>query len=312
MGASSLGSRAIIGYIINALDQPMNDWVEPISNRFTSDQSSETYAWLGTAPVMREWIGGRDAKGFRENGFTIKNKTFEATLEVLVDEIRRDKTGQVMARINDLATRANDHDAKLLSALIVGGESGLCYDGQYFFDTDHSEGDSGTQNNDLTYNVGTPAAPTVSEFASALMQGTEKMYGYKDDQGEPINGSAKSFLVMVPTNFMAAACGALGTSVITDGVGLRDNYINALSSLGGLSYRLAVNPRLTNNDRFYLFRTDGAVKPFIKQIEEDTTVSAIAEGSEEEFKNNRHLYGIKRIGNVGYGLWQGAVLTTLT
>jgi len=36
----------------------------------------------------------------------------------------------------------------------------------------------------------------------------------------------------------------------------------------------------------------------------------IAEGSEEEFRNNRHLYGLKKIGNVGYGLWSGAVLTT--
>ena len=30
----------------------------------------------------------------------------------------------------------------------------------------------------------------------------------------------------------------------------------------------------------------------------------IAEGSEEEFKNDRHLYGIKAIRNVGYGYWQ--------
>lgn len=312
MSAKGLGSRAIIGYIMDALDQPQNTWVDPLSNRFTSDQESETYKWLGTSPVMREWIGGRQAKGFRENGFTIKNKTFEATLEVMVDEIRRDKTGQVMLRIQQLAERANDHDAKLLSSLILAGESALCYDGQYFFDTDHSEGDSGSQSNDLTNNIATPTAPTPAEMESSILQATEAMFGFKDDQGEPINGSAREFLVMAPVNYLKAVCGALGASVIVEGGAARNNLIQAVGSLGGFVYRMAINPRLTNTDRFYLFRTDGATKPFIRQIEEDTTVAAEAEGSSEEFKNNRHLYGIKRIGNVGYGLWQGAALVTHT
>lgn len=310
MSAKGLGSRAIIGYIIDAMDQPQNTWVDPLSNQFNSDQESETYKWLGTAPLMREWIGGRNAKGFRENGFTIRNKTFEATLEVMVDEIRRDKTGQVMARIQDLAARANDHDAKLLSALIVAGESGVCYDGQYFFDTDHSEGDSGSQSNDLTYDAGTANKPTPAEMESAILQATEAMFGFKDDQGEPINGSAREFLVMAPVNMLRATCGALGTSVVLEGGQARNNLIQAVGSLGGFIYRMAINPRLTNNDRFYLFRTDGATKPFIRQVEEGLTISAIAEGSEEEFRNNRHLYGLKKIGNVGYGLWSGSVLTT--
>lgn len=312
MSAKGLSSRAIVGYIMDALDQPQNTWVDAVSNLFTSDQESETYKWLGTSPIMREWIGGRQAKGFRENGFTIKNKTFEATLEVMLDEIRRDKTGQVMARIRQMAERAQDHDAKLLSALIVAGESSLCYDGQYFFDTDHSEGDSGSQSNDRTLDITTPSAPTPAEMETAILKATEAMFGFKDDQGEPINGSAREFLVMAPVNHLRAVAGALGTSVVLEGGESRNNLIMAVGSLGGFVYRMAINPRLTNNDRFYLFRTDGATKPFIRQVEEDLTISALAEGSEEEFKNNRHLYGIKRTGNVGYGLWTGAVLTTLT
>lgn len=254
MSAKGLGSRAIIGYIMDALDQPQNTWVDAVSNLFTSDQESETYKWLGASPIMREWIGGRQAKGFRENGFTIKNKTFEATLEVMLDEIRRDKTGQVMARIRQMAERAQDHDAKLLSTLIVAGEAALCYDGQFFFDTDHLEGDSGTQSNDLTLNVTTPTAPTPAEMETAILQGTEAMLGFKDDQGEPINGSAREFLVMAPVNFLKAVAGALGTSVVLEGGQSRNNLIMAVGSLGGFVYRMAINPRLTNNDRFYLYR----------------------------------------------------------
>jgi phage major head subunit gpT-like protein len=145
MGAAGLGSRAIIGAFYNELSQNLGQtWIPDVSMQFDSNQESETYKWLGMAPAMREWIGGRNAKGFRENGITIVNKSYESTMEVLVDEIRRDKTGQVMLRVAEQARRANSHWASLLTALIVAGESGVCYDGQYFFDDDHSEGDSGT------------------------------------------------------------------------------------------------------------------------------------------------------------------------
>ena len=100
MAATGLSSRAIIGMFYRALEQDAGPaWVNPISMPFTSDQESETYKWLGQAPAMREWIGGRMAKGFRENGLTIANKKFEATLEVPLDWMRRDKTGQIMVRI---------------------------------------------------------------------------------------------------------------------------------------------------------------------------------------------------------------------
>lgn len=310
MSAQGLGSRAIIGRFFDRIDQNVGtEWIPDVSMLFTSDQASEEYKWLGMAPAMREWIGGRLAKTFRENGIIISNKTFEATIEVLLDEIRRDKTGQVMVRIDEMADRANSHWAKLLTTLIVNGEAAVGYDGQYFFDTDHAEGDSGAQSNDLTYDVATPAAPTAAEFESAVLSAIAAVIGIKDDQGEPMNENASQFVVMVPVNMMAAGAAALKNPVILDGgSAIRTNTI---TSLGGFSFRLVVNPRLTWTTKFAVF-AGGASAAFIRQEEEGVTVDAIAEGSEEEFKNKRHLYGIKAIRNVGYGMWQRAALITLT
>lgn len=310
MSAASLSSRAIIGEFYNTLEQNTGAlWVPGTSMLVTSDQESETYKWLGMAPAMREWVGGRVAKGFRDNGITIVNKTFEATLEVLLDEIRRDKTGQVMVRVRELAGRTNAHWAKLLSTLIIAGEAAVCYDGQYFFDTDHAEGDSGTQSNDIESNIGTTTAPTAAEMETSILKAVEAIIGFKDDQGEPMNEEATSFLVMVPVPFMSAAAAALKNPVITDGSGSRTNTI---TNLGGFSFELAANPRLTWTTKFATFRTDGMTKPFIRQEEEGVTVSAIAEGSELEFRENKHHYGVKAIRNVGYGYWQHACLTTMT
>ena len=307
MGASGLGSRAIIGSFYNELQQNLGaSWIPGCSMEFKSDQESETYKWLGMAPAMREWVGGRWAKGFREAGLTIVNKTYEATMEVLVDEIRRDKTGQVMLRVAELARRTNAHWAKLLTTLIVAGTSATCYDGSYFFHTAHSEGDSGTLDNDLTGAAATATQPTSAEMETAIMACIQAILGFKDDQGEPMNEDAKEFLVMVPPVYLAPAVAATKNEFTSAGVS------NTLVNMKGFGIQLEVNPRLTSGAIFYTFRTDAKTKALIRQSEEDVTVSAIAEGSELEFNENKHHYGVKAIRNVGYGYWQHACVYTFT
>ena len=313
MSAQGLSSRAIIGEFYATLEEDMGGlWVPQVSNLFTSDQESEIYKWLGQSPQMREWIGGRQAKGFATEGVTIVNKEFEATLEVLVKEMRRDKTGQVMVRVRELAQRTNSHWAKLLSQLIIAGESAVCYDGQFFFDTDHSEGDSGTQSNDLTLDVTTPTAPSAGAAEEAILKCMQAILGFKDNQGEPLNENAREFLVMTPITLMNSVASAIGASVIVDGSTSRTNTILTLGTLGGFTVRMAANARLSWTDKLAVFRTDSETKAFIRQEEEAVSVSAIAEGSELEFTQNKHQYGVKASRNVGYGYWQRAALITLT
>ena len=318
MGASGLGSRAIIGKFYAKLEEiGLAAWVNKIGMLFQSDQESETYKFLGQIPALREWIGGRQAKGLSENGITIANKKFEATLEVLVDEIRRDKTGQVMVRINELATRAVQHWAQLVTALIIAGEGstlGLCYDGQFFFDTDHSEGTSGSQSNDLSLDIsgypvdvarqGSITKPSPETLEFAILDLVSAILGFKDNQGQPMNDGANSFLVMVPVTFMSAAMSTLSDKTFGGG---RNNSL--LSS--GFNFELVVNPRLTWTTELAVFRIDGNVKPIILQEETAIKMDAIAEGTETEFKEDRHLYGVTARRNVGFGAWQAACLGTL-
>lgn len=317
MSAASLGSRAIIGEFYKTLEQDLgNSWIPSVSNYFTSDQDSETYKWLGMVPQMREWIGGRNAKGFRDNGITIENKHFEATLEVLVRELRRDKTGQVLVRVRELAQRANAHWAKLLSSLILNGASSVCYDGQYFFDTDHAEGDSGTQSNSISVDIsalpsavhGSTTAPSVEEMQGSIMNAIQAIYGFKDDQGEPLNENARNFLVMVPPSLWQPAMSAVYTPL----AGALQTSMDQIR-MGGLTIIPVVNARLSTwTANLAVFRTDSEVKPFIRQEEESIQMKAIAEGSELEFKEDKHHYGLDSWRNVGYGIWQNACLVTMT
>lgn len=306
-----LTSRAIIGRFFQRLETTMEaSWVGQVSMLFQSDQESETYKWLGMSPTMREWVSGRHAKGFRENGITIVNRKFEATMEVPVDWMRRDKTGQIMVRVDEMVDQTVKHWQSLLSTNILNAESAVCYDGQYFFDTDHSEGNSGSQSNDITVDIsavpaavhGTTTAPSPEEIRAMILKAVETILGLKDDQGEPMNEMARSFLVMVPTGWFSTAAAAIRNPVVGGG------DTNVMTNLDGYNFSLAVNPRLTWTDKLSVFRTDGSVSPFIRQEEEGVTVQAVAEGSELEFQHDLHHYGVKAIRNTGYGYWQHACL----
>lgn len=308
MSASGLGSRAIIGEFYKTLQSdPGAAWIDPLSMLFTSDQDSETYKWLGQTPAMREWIGGRNAKGFSENGLTVTNKHYEATLEVLVREMRRDKTGQVMVRVRELAQRTNSHWASLLSTLIENGTSAVCYDGQFYYDTDHVEGNNTTsQSNDITTDIsalgavvhGTVTAPSIEEAQQSIMKSIAQILGFKDNENEPMNEGASNFLVMVPTSLYIPFSKAI---TVPHGTGISEQHIP-----NEFSISVVTNPRLTGTDDFHTFRADGGVKPFIRQQETDVQLKAKAEGSEFEFDNDAHQYGVDTWRNVGYGYWQHA------
>lgn len=315
MDQALLGTKDIIGRFYMALEASANQsWANRVGMYFPSTQETENYKWLGMSPAMRQWIGGRQAKSLSVNGVSLTNVPYEATLEFNKRDLRRDKTGQIQVRIDDLARRANSHWASLLSALIIAGEDTVCYDGEYFFDTDHSEGSSGSQSNDLSssnyseLNVTTPTNPTASELADVILKMIQHIYSLKDDQGEPINENALQFLLMVPIPFWGAALKAVTSQNLNTGSGVVEN------SLTGKAFKIDVvpNPRLTWTTKLALCAVDGSTKPFILQEEEGIQISAIGEGSELEFNTGIHRYGIDASRTVGYGFWQNAVLATLS
>jgi phage major head subunit gpT-like protein len=301
-------TEGVRGMILARLDTGATNWVNSVAMRMTSMQASEEYAWLGSSPALREFIGGRTPAELRELSFVITNKDYETSLRIQSKDMRRDKLGMLTVRINQLADRALDHPAKLLSTLIVAGESTVCYDGQYFFDTDHAEGDSGAQSNDLSRAIVDKDAPTGDEMADSIMAAIMAMYGFKDDRGEPMNQSAREFTVMVPPSYLKAAMMAVKAIL---GEGGRSATLPTLAA--DFSINVVVNPRLSAwTDKFVVLRTDEAAKPFILQEEDIPDVVALGDGSEFEKLNKEHLYGVDWTGNVGYGYWQYAVLVTHT
>jgi len=315
MDQSLLTSRAVLGMYYARLENPNNaGWIDGVSNLFGSDQASEQYPFLGQVPRMREWIGGRSAKGLRGNSLTITNKHYEATLELAIRDMRRDKTAQIEARISEFAEEGDAHWGTLLSALILAAPSAVCYDGQYYFDTDHAEGDSGTQDNDITVDIsalpaavhGVVTAPSVEEMQQAILKGIAQTLSFKDDRGRPMNTNAKRFLVTVPVGLYLTAVAAV--SVLTTAA-LQQN-LNP-NMIAGLVVDVQMMPELTWTDSFAVWRTDSPIKGLIRQNETSPQVKLKGEDSEYAFDNDAIQIGIDAWRAADYGLWQRACYVTM-
>ncbi|MCU0843050.1 MAG: Mu-like prophage major head subunit gpT family protein, partial [Thiobacillaceae bacterium] len=252
MGTELLSQREVVGMFYAAIAQGAHPWADRLAWRNAQADrlpgENELYAWLGQAPTPREMIGGRQPVTLSQNAYQIANKRWESSITVPLLHWRKDKTGQIQVRVQELARRYGVHKARLISTLKLAGHNTLCYDGQYFYDTDHPE--SGTsQSNLLSADIsaypcthhGTTTAPTPCEMAHAIMAAIAAMLGYKDDRGEPMQEEASEFLVMVPATLWLAAITAVGAKVLDSG----DDNVVAIGAMNGLRISVAMNARLT-------------------------------------------------------------------
>ena len=115
-----------------------------------STTRTEEYGWLGQAPSLREWLGERTLRGISEHGYSIRNKKWESTIEVARDDIEDDRYGVYNPLFQELGRSSAAHPCELLFALLKAGFSTTCYDGQYFFDTDHPVDGASVRNTDAS------------------------------------------------------------------------------------------------------------------------------------------------------------------
>lgn len=270
-----------------------------LATRIVSNADREVYRWLGTIPKMREFGSGRVTQGLRTETYSVENFKYEATIEVDRDELADDQTGQIAIRIAELAQRAATHKDYLISQLLIEGESGgLAYDGAAFFSGVHASGGSGNQNNLLTSPASGEDDPTVDEFKAALKQAIAAMLNFKDDQGDPMMIDATGMICLVPPSMMFTALEAINATV----VGNRTNVLQGVA-------RVVSSPWLTDLSKWYLLKTDGTVRPFIFQDREPIEFNALTEDSDEGFRREKFLYGVRARYRMTYGYWQFAVRT---
>ncbi len=118
------------------LDQAQTQYGR-ITTTVPSTTREQKFGWIGKLPSMREWIGPRVVQNLAEHDYSIVNKPFELTLGVDRHDIEDDNLGQYQSLFTEMGAAAASHPDQLVWQALKAGWTNLCYDGQFFFDTDH-------------------------------------------------------------------------------------------------------------------------------------------------------------------------------
>lgn len=113
----------------------------PLKDRVAMTVKSTTfesrYGWLKKLTGMREWIGPRVIDNLEEASYSIANRHFEKTVSVDANDILDDNLGQYSPMFAEMGELTSALPEQLVWGLLNAGFTTNCFDGQFFFDTDH-------------------------------------------------------------------------------------------------------------------------------------------------------------------------------
>ena len=289
-----------------ALTERKVDAYLQIATVIQSDKDQETYPWLGQSPAVREWIDERIPKSLAEQKYTIINKKWENSIEVDRTAIEDDQYGQIKIRVQQLAEKFAQHMNKACFNLLRDGGAnggGLCYDGQYFFDSDHSDEGSASQSNSGTAGG---AIGTVALTALSLWEAIAAMQSLTDPQGEYLD-IAPDTLVVPPKLEKTAR------EILESDYGYSATAMGSASTWVGNTLKgrlkLIVTPHCATTGRtssWFVLDTSGVVKPIILQMRTPVEFQSLESDSANGFYRDCYAYGGRARYAGGYGVWQKA------
>ncbi|MDW7749147.1 Mu-like prophage major head subunit gpT family protein, partial [Halomonas sp.] len=175
---------------------------------------------------------------------------------------------------------------EIVMDLVNEGFASQCYDGQYFFDTDHPVGEGSVSNK------GTVALSVATQAAAQASYGAARtaMRKFKDEDGRPLNITPNVLLVPPALEDIARA-------LVTNDR-LEDGKPNPYKGTA----EVVVDARLTSDTAWFLLDTTKPVRPFIYQERKKPVfVQQTEMNSDNVFLAKKYRFGAEARAAGGYG-----------
>lgn len=263
--------------------------------KIQSSSSENQYNWMSNFPKLVEWLGDKAVKNLSAFKYTIVNKSYEATIEVDRDDIEDDNLGMYAMMAGEYGLAAAEWPDDLDAALKNNAFTSLCFDGQYFYDTDHPVINPSTGLPVSTSNKGTAALSAATTAAAIASYGAARtaLMTITSDEGSQL--ALMPDLLEVPPALEATG------KILLESDKLTDESPNPYKGTA----RLLVNPRLTSSTAWFLHVTNRRLKPFIfQERKKPVFVKQDDMNNPDVFMRKKYKYGVEARGNAGYGLWQ--------
>lgn len=256
-----------------------------------SAAKTESYAWLGAMPRLRKWLGERAVKKLTAQSYTLKNESYEDTVEVDRDDIEDDTYGVYAPLVQGMGQSATMWPDELVYGVLAQGFSEICYDGQAFFSANHKVGETKVSNTSKEV----LSVESYKKARTAIMS-------VCDDEGHPLGLTPN--LLVVPPALEEVARRILKSENIA--VKQADGSYVTESNPYKDTANFIVVPQLANKPKaWYLLDTSKVIKPLIfQERKKPEFVSHTNPESDRVFMEKKFVYGVDARGNAGFTLWQ--------
>ena len=271
-----------------AFDAAPSLW-EKTTMKVPSGSSQNDYSWLSRFPKMRKWLGDKVIKALSAFKYTVVNDDWEATVEVNRNDIEDDNIGIYAPMAQEAGYSAKQLPDEIDADLKNNSFTNTCYDGQYFYDTDHVVAEASVSNK------GTAALSAATTAAAAASYGAARLaiMNFTDDEERPLGLIPN--LLEVPPALEATA------KLLCENDKLTDESPNPYKGTAVVM----VNPRLTSSTAWFLHVTNRPLKPFIYQERKAPVfVQQTNMEADDVFMRKRYKFGTEARAAGGYGLWQ--------
>lgn len=277
----------------------LGDSPAPVWNQFATEIPSTTreeiYPWLKSIPGMREWLGQRVKNNLSGAQYRLKNRKWENTIEVSREDIEDDRIGLYAPIAEQLGVEARVHLDVFMAQVVEAGTTTTCWDGQFFFDTDHpqdADNPGGTTYTNYYATAGTEGNHALSE--STLGKLWQKGAEFKKENGEPIGITFDT--IMVPPALSITARRILNSTFVASAnpAGGGSAGVVQSNTLHGL-VDVIDNPYLTSTTAWYLMVTKRPLKPFILQMHTRADKLTRRDRDEDDnvFNEDVYAYGVR-------------------
>jgi len=280
----------------NAFAAAPSTW-QKIAMRVPSSSGQNDYAWLSNFPKMRRWIGTKQVKSLEAYKYSVVNEDFEATVEVDRNDIEDDQLGIYQPQAQMAGFSAAQLPDEIVYEAVNNAFDTLCYDGQYFFDTDHPVGDASVSN------------MTTAVLSNATLAAAQASYGaartamkkFKDEEGRSLD--------IMPNVLLVGPALEDSARMLLTNDKLADDTPNPYKGTA----ELVVDGRIDSDTAWFLLDTSKPVKPFVYQERKAPVfVEQTNPQSEDVFNQKKFKFGAEARAAGGYGFWQMAFGSTGT
>lgn len=278
-----------------ALTRNVPDWHTTIASIVSSGGKSTKYPMMGMLTGLREWKGERVFEQFSSYAYSLENKTYEKSVGINVDDLEDLQIDHYPAIAAAIAEQVQNWPKKLIFSALIAGGSSLCWDGQFFFDTDHPvdlyNSSLGTYSNSFT-----STALTAANLQSVVA--SMSTIAFKDGEVSSF-GESGNLVLVVPPQLEDTARQIVSAELVTNG---------GTNTMKGVANVLKIN-RLGNTaaggsaTTWYVGDVGQAMKPLIFQQRLAPTITSLMGATDPNvFYKNQYEWGVKARGAAGYGM----------